>query len=116
MFPATFCAGMTLPLITFALLGHGEKAIGAVYSANTLGSILGVFAAAHIGMPLLGLKGLISAGAALDLALRLVLPWRAADSPRPRGRGPPLAAPRFFSRVPPVPSPRRHNGPRGLSG
>src|SRR6266478_112718 len=84
MFPATFCAGMTLPLITFALLGHGEKAIGAVYSANTLGSILGVFAAAHIGMPLLGLKGLISAGAALDVALGLVLLWRLADAPRLR--------------------------------
>jgi predicted membrane-bound spermidine synthase len=25
MFPATFCAGMTLPLLTFTLLGHGEK-------------------------------------------------------------------------------------------
>jgi spermidine synthase len=84
MFPATFCAGMTLPLITFALLGHGEKAIGAVYSANTLGSILGVFAAAHIGMPLLGLKGLLSVGAALDVALGLVLLWRLADAPRLR--------------------------------
>src|SRR6195256_5952113 len=62
MFPATFCAGMTLPIITFALLrgGQGEKAIGAVYSANTLGSILGVFFAAHLAMPLLGLKGLIA--------------------------------------------------------
>src|SRR6266699_3384600 len=84
MFPATFCAGMTLPLITFALLGHGEKAIGAVYSANTLGSILGVFAAAHIGMPLLGLKGLISAGAVLDVALGLALLWRLAHAPRLR--------------------------------
>ncbi len=84
MFPATFCAGMTLPLITFALLGHGEKAIGAVYSANTLGSILGVFAAAHIGMPLLGLKGLLSVGAALDVALGLVLLWRITNAPRLR--------------------------------
>src|SRR3989475_8886189 len=84
MFPATFCAGTTLPLITFALLGHGEKAIGAVYSANTLGSILGVLAAAHIGMPLCGLKGLISAGAALDVALGLVLLWRLAHAPRLR--------------------------------
>ena len=80
MFPATFCAGMTLPLITYALLraGLGEKAIGAVYSANTLGSILGVFFAAHLGMPLLGLKGLIACGAALDSGLGLVLLWRAA--------------------------------------
>jgi hypothetical protein len=31
-------------LITYALIrgGHGEKSIGAVYSANTLGSIVGV--------------------------------------------------------------------------
>jgi predicted membrane-bound spermidine synthase len=84
MFPATFCAGMTLPLITWTLLGHGEKAIGAVYAANMLGSILGVFAAAHVGMPLLGLKGLISAGAALDIVLGLVLLWRLADAPRLR--------------------------------
>jgi spermidine synthase len=78
MFPATFCAGMTLPLITYTLLraGHGEKSIGAVYAANTLGSILGVMFAAHLGMPLLGLKGLIAAGAALDVALGLVLLWR----------------------------------------
>ncbi|HZR67666.1 MAG TPA: hypothetical protein VFB01_01290 [Burkholderiales bacterium] len=84
MFPATFCAGMTLPLITYALLrgGHGERSIGAVYGANTLGSIAGVFAAAHLGMPLLGLKGLIAAGAALDAALGVALLWRAAGARR----------------------------------
>ncbi len=78
MFPATFCAGMTLPLITYSLLrlGHGEKSIGAVYASNTLGSIIGVFFAAHLGMPLLGLKGLIAAGAALDVMLGLILMWR----------------------------------------
>ncbi|MEI6414405.1 MAG: hypothetical protein WCP34_09115, partial [Pseudomonadota bacterium] len=71
MFPATFCAGMTLPLITYALLrrGYGEKSIGAVYAANTLGAIIGVFAAAHLGMPLLGLKNLVAAGAAIDTLL-----------------------------------------------
>ena len=82
MFPATFCAGMTLPLITFALLrgGHGEKTIGAVYAANTLGSILGVFAAAHLLMPLFGVKGLLATGAALDVALGLTLLWRIAGA------------------------------------
>jgi len=80
MFPATFCAGMTLPLITYALLrrGYGEKSIGAVYAANTLGAILGVFAAAHLGLPLLGLKNLIAAGAAIDSLLGVYLLWRAA--------------------------------------
>ncbi len=83
MFPATFCAGMTLPLITYSLLrlGHGEKSIGAVYASNTLGSILGVFFAAHVGMPHLGLKGLIAVGAALDVSLGLVLLWRSAGRP-----------------------------------
>jgi predicted membrane-bound spermidine synthase len=78
MFPATFCAGMTLPLITYALLGggHGERSIGAVYAANTLGSIVGVILAAHVGMPLVGLKGLIYAGALVDVGLGLVLLWR----------------------------------------
>jgi len=86
MFPATFCAGMTLPLITYTLLrgGQGEKAIGAVYSANTLGSILGVFFAAHVGMPFLGLKGLIACGAALDAGLGLALLWRSSGAQRLR--------------------------------
>ena len=41
MLPATFCAGMTLPLITYRLLRSptGEKALGAVYAVNTLGAI-----------------------------------------------------------------------------
>jgi predicted membrane-bound spermidine synthase len=80
MLPATFCAGMTLPLITYALLGagHGERSIGAVYAANTLGSITGVVLAAHVGMPLLGLKGLIVSGALIDVGLGLLLLWRLA--------------------------------------
>ena len=84
MFPAAFCAGMTLPLITHSLLrrGIGERAIGSVYAANTVGAIVGVFLAVHAGMPLLGLKGLITAGAAIDIALGLVLLWRAAAATR----------------------------------
>jgi predicted membrane-bound spermidine synthase len=75
MLPATFCAGMTLPLITYSLLrqGQGEKSIGAVYASNTLGGILGVLFAVHFGMPLLGLKGLIVTGAAVDIAMGLAL-------------------------------------------
>ena len=79
MFPTAFCAGMTLPLLTTALIrkGHGERSIGAVYAANTLGAILGVFFAIHIGMPWLGLKGLMTAGAGLDIALGIALLWSA---------------------------------------
>jgi spermidine synthase len=77
MFPATFCAGMTLPLITYSLIkrGHGERSIGAVYAANTVGAIIGVFFAIHFGMPLLGLKGLLMVGGSLDIALGLALLW-----------------------------------------
>lgn len=77
MLPAAICAGMTLPLITFILVkdGYGERSIGAVYGANTLGGILAVFASVHLLMPLLGLKGLITSGAALDIGLGILLLW-----------------------------------------
>jgi spermidine synthase len=80
MLPTTICAGMTLPLITYALLrrGHGERSIGAVYAANTVGAILGVFFAIHVGMTLLGLKGLITFGAGCDIALGVLLLWFAS--------------------------------------
>jgi hypothetical protein len=72
---------MTLPLITYALLrqGHGERSIGAVYAANTVGAIVGVFFAIHIGMPVFGLKGLITFGAGCDIALGAALFWTAAS-------------------------------------
>ncbi len=75
MLPATFCAGMTLPLLTGALLrrGSGEAAIGQVYAANTLGAIAGVVLAVHVGLPQLGLKGTLIAGSVVDAALGLLL-------------------------------------------
>ena len=84
MFPAAFCAGMTLPLITAALLrrGAGERSIGRVYAANTAGAIAGVALAVHVGLPVLGLKGLILAGAIVDLALGVVLLGRTAAGVR----------------------------------
>lgn len=77
MLPATFCAGMTLPLITLILFrrSQGERSIGAVYAANTTGAIVGVFFAIHVGMPVLGLKALLTAGAALDILLGAALVW-----------------------------------------
>ncbi|MEJ2174995.1 MAG: spermine synthase, partial [bacterium] len=75
MLPVTFCAGMTLPLITVAMLrdGAGEAAIGKVYAANTLGAIVGVLFAINVGLPALGLKGTLLAGAGVDALLGLVL-------------------------------------------
>jgi len=73
MIPTTFCAGMTLPLLTQELMrrGTGERAIGAIYSVNTLGAIVGVLLTVHILMPLIGVKGVILAGAGIHMALGL---------------------------------------------
>jgi spermidine synthase len=75
MLPATFCAGMTLPLITRLLVGAsvGERAIGQVYGVNTLGSIVGAGIAGLVLMPLLGLKWLLVAGASVDIGLGVLL-------------------------------------------
>jgi spermidine synthase len=79
MLPATFCAGMTLPLITQTLLknGSGERSIGSVYGWNTLGSILGVVLGGLVLMPLIGLKPMLIIGAALDMGIGALLLARA---------------------------------------
>lgn len=81
MLPATICAGMTLPLITRLLMrgADGERALGRVYGVNTLGSIIGVGLAALVLLPLLGLKLMIVAGAAIDIALGI---WLVAHDAR----------------------------------
>jgi len=75
MFPATFMAGMTLPLITYRLLRSpvGERSIGYVYAANTSGAIVGVIITVHLLLPHLGLKGALVTGALIDIALGWVL-------------------------------------------
>ena len=84
MLPATFCAGMTLPLFTYILLqsGRGEKSIGQVYASNTLGAITGVAFAIFIGMPMLGLKGALLIGCILDIALGFLFLARGASFKR----------------------------------
>jgi spermidine synthase len=75
MFPATFCAGMTLPLITHLLLkrGQAEGIIGRVYGFNTLGAIAGATLAGLLLMPLIGLQRVIIVGAIVDIILGLTL-------------------------------------------
>ena len=75
MLPATICAGMTLPLITYRLLRsvEGERSLGLVYSVNTLGSIAGVFVAVHLLLAAVGLHWTLVAGAAIDVGLGIWL-------------------------------------------
>lgn len=80
MLPSTVLAGMTLPVITGTLLrtGAGEEVIGRVYGINTVGSVTGAAIAGLVALPWLGLKGLILAGAGLDVLLGLWLLERSA--------------------------------------
>jgi len=75
MLPATFCAGMTLPLITYRLLRSrsGERALGLVYAVNTVGAIAGVIVAVHFLLRSLGLHGTLVVGAAIDVLLGVAL-------------------------------------------
>ncbi len=75
MLPATFCAGMTLPLMTYILFrkGFGEQSIGSIYAANTVGAIIGVVLSVHVLIAVIGVKGLVVAGAALDILLGIAL-------------------------------------------
>lgn len=75
MLPATICAGMTLPLITYRLLRlrAGERAIGLTYGVNTLGGIGGVAVAVHLLLPVFGLKTALIAAGAVDIGLGAVL-------------------------------------------
>jgi len=77
MLPATFCAGMTLPLATHLILktSMGEKGVGAIYTVNTVGAIAAIILATHLFMPLVGLKGLIVSGSFIDLILGLLIVW-----------------------------------------
>ncbi|MEO5676216.1 MAG: fused MFS/spermidine synthase [Usitatibacter sp.] len=83
MLPATFCAGMTLPLITSRLLRSpsGERSLGLVYAVNTLGSIIGVIIAVHLLLEWIGLRNTLLVGAAVDVGLGIFL----LSTLRPRG-------------------------------
>ncbi|MBK9577783.1 MAG: fused MFS/spermidine synthase [Fibrobacteres bacterium] len=78
MLPASWFAGMTLPLICRLLLasGQSESTTGKVYAWNTLGAILGAAIGGLVLMPALGLFRLVGVGAAIDLALALLLLYK----------------------------------------
>lgn len=88
MLPSTVLAGATFPLIAGSLLraGAGERVIGQVYGVNTLGAVAGAGFAGLFALPFLGLKGLIMAGAVLDVLLGLWLLERSSrwTGARPR--------------------------------
>jgi spermidine synthase len=85
MFPASFFAGMTLPLITWLVLHlfKQERAVGQVYGYNTLGAILGAALGGLWLLPLLQLKGALLVAALIDVLIGLGL-WGLAKTPKLR--------------------------------
>jgi spermidine synthase len=84
MLPSAFFAGMSLPVITTYLLKqqHGEPVIGKVYAWNTVGAIVGVGIAVHVGLSVLGLRNLIIAAAVVDTLIAAVLLVRSNSAQR----------------------------------
>ncbi len=99
--PATILMGATLPALTRQLTGdaHLSSAFGRLYAANTLGAILGTFAAGIVLIELLGLTGTLVVGAACSAIAGLVA-LRLAQGADP-------VAPVAHDRAPKAPAARR---------
>lgn len=88
MLPATFCAGMTLPLVTHLALRRGarESIVGRVYAVNTLGAILGAVLAGTLLLPTMGLRLTLVLGATIDMVLGMWILFRLRGSIAARTR------------------------------
>lgn len=75
MCPASFFAGMTLPLIICVLINKtgNEKFTGYSYGINTLGAIGGAVIGSFIILPTLQLKYTIALGGLIDIVIGLLL-------------------------------------------
>ncbi len=84
MLPTTFCAGTTLPLVTYRLLRSptGERSLGLVYSVNTAGCVLGVVITVHFLLRACGLNGTLLIGALIDVGLGALILVFATAGPR----------------------------------
>jgi spermidine synthase len=81
--PATLCMGGVLPL-TVRVVAHSPASVGSdvgtAYSVNTLGAIVGSFAAGFVVLPLLGLQRGLGIGALLTVMLAAALMLAARPS------------------------------------
>lgn len=94
MFPTTFLLGGIFPAVLQAhthRLDRVSSSVGRVYSANTLGTILGAVAGGFLLVPRLGVADTVVLAAAVELGLALVVTWKLSPGPAPRRLA--LAAP-----------------------
>ena len=74
--------GAAFPIVTTACLRGSQRVgrrVGQVYAANSIGCVLGSFVAGFLLLPMLGTDRSILAVVALNLAVGVVLVWRAAE-------------------------------------
>jgi predicted membrane-bound spermidine synthase len=77
--PATFCAGMLMPVVARIALSHREsigRHSGVVYAASTLGAVIAPPAAAFVLLPLWGVPATIAVMGALLLVAGTLLAMR----------------------------------------
>ena len=123
--PATLLMGATLPALTRYLTQGGRGIAGAfqrLYTANTVGAIVGTAAAGFVLIELLGLTGALLVGAVCSgtaglvaLALDLQFARPATKSSAPPVPGAPVAAASGPGPVHPGPRPGDHAGWRSAS-
>lgn len=95
LLPSTAGMGATLPAMErFLKQFGGERNLGAVYAANTLGAMAGALGSAFLLMPELGLRKTTWVFAALNALCALgAYALRAPADPAPQPRGPKRPAP-----------------------
>jgi spermidine synthase len=108
--PATVLMGATLPTLTRQLTrdAHLSSAFGRLYAANTLGAIIGTFAAGIVLIELLGLTGTLIVGATCPGIAGAVALWLARGAPAGEAAGEPSAVGAAID-VPLVPPPGRRS-------
>lgn len=80
--PITLCLGAIFPVVVKTCttdLENVGRSVGFLYSANTLGAIIGAFLAGFVLLPLLGAENTLIAGALLNALLGFALLWSARD-------------------------------------
>ncbi len=79
MIPPTVVMGASFPIAVRIVVRDPDALggpVGRLYGANTLGSLLGAFAAGFVFVPLVGLRGAVVAGVLVNAAAAVTLAWR----------------------------------------
>jgi spermidine synthase len=83
--PVTLCLGAIFPAVVKGCTSDLEsvgRSVGSLYSANTLGAIVGAFIAGFVALPLLGAENTLYAGVVVNALIGALLLWGACSLTR----------------------------------